>query len=77
MNIYMEWKMELCKVGLILSELPKEHYNALTLALKDHFVISSYSIEASLREAGFNVSERTIDRHRTSRCKCGNIKGGK
>jgi len=67
--------MELCKVGLIINELPKKHRNALVLALKDHFVISSYNIEASLREAGFNVSERTIDRHRTSRCKCAKIKG--
>lgn len=69
--------MERCKVGLILNELPKEYYNALVVALKDHFYVSSYNIEASLREAGFNVSERTIDRHRTSRCKCGNIKGEK
>lgn len=66
--------MEHCKIGLILNELPKEHFNALTIALNDRFVVSSYNIEASLREAGFNVSERTIDRHRTNKCKCARIK---
>lgn len=62
-----------CKVGIILKELPKEHFNALTIALNDRFAISSYNIEASLREAGFNVGERTIDRHRTKRCRCGRV----
>lgn len=59
-----------CKVGKIVEILPKQHKNALIIAFRDSYKVSSYSIMKALEEAGFNIGERTIDRHRTNKCIC-------
>lgn len=62
--------MKECKVKNVLNEVPKEVYNALTIALNDRFNTPSNTISYALYEAGFNISERTIDRHRAKTCIC-------
>lgn len=62
--------MSKCKMGSALEALPKKYKVAVQTALDDHFKTASFDIEDKLYEAGFEVSERTIDRHRTNRCKC-------
>lgn len=60
-----------CKMGKALEEFDdKFYFTLLTNFLEDHKNTSSYAISKGMKEAGFDVSERTIDRHRTNRCVC-------
>lgn len=61
-----------CKVGTAIDEINDNFYHALLQSFfDDHGKTSSYAIMRGMKEAGFDVSERTIDRHRTERCVCG------
>jgi hypothetical protein len=66
----MALKMALCKVGVATNSLPKKHKEALETSMKKYLVVSSYDIMRAMVDAGFDVGERTIDRHRTHKCVC-------
>jgi hypothetical protein len=64
-----------CKVGVAVEEIGDSFYQAILESfMEDHKHTSSHSIMRGMREAGFDVGERTIDRHRTNRCVCGGNK---
>jgi hypothetical protein len=67
--------MKECKVKIVLNDLPKKVNNALTLTLQDRFNTPSTAISYALYESGYEVSERTIDRHRAGTCICRYNKG--
>jgi neutral trehalase len=60
-----------CKMGKAVEEINDSFHEALLESfLEDRYKTSSYAIMRGMREAGFDVSERTIDRHRTQKCVC-------
>lgn len=69
--------MKECKVGTVLNSLPKKVNTALTVTLQDRYNTPSTTISYALFESGFEVSERTIDRHRAGTCICRYNKGDK
>jgi hypothetical protein len=66
----MALKTALCKVGTISNSLPKKHKEALETSMNKYLIVSSYDIMRAMVDAGFEVGERTIDRHRTHKCVC-------
>jgi len=64
-----------CKVGTVVESLPTKYVDSLTVAFDDKGNISSYNIMNAFDKAGFNIGERTIDRHRSHKCICYKTKG--
>lgn len=61
---------KLCKVGYLVDALPAKHKKAVVKSMDNRKETSSYAITKALWESGFDIGERTIDRHRSTNCIC-------
>jgi hypothetical protein len=62
-----------CKVRTLLESLETADQDILEAALKDYQKWQVRTLANSLKELGFNISDRPIAKHRAKECSCWKI----